>query len=84
MNSKRTQVDTYYKWLATYPNLEWIEANIEIVDAAAKLRAAHRMSTPHALQAATTVYASASALVTNDPVFQRVAGIETLVLDHLP
>lgn len=77
------QVDAYYVRLATYPNLEWIEANLEIADAAAKLRAAHRMSTPDALQAATAVYASASALVTNDPIFQRVAGIETLVLDHL-
>jgi predicted nucleic acid-binding protein len=77
------QVDAYYTRLATYPNLEWVDANIEIAGAAAKLRAAHRMSTPDALQAATAIRAQATALVTNDPIFKRVSGFEALVLDDL-
>jgi predicted nucleic acid-binding protein len=38
---------------------------------------------PDALQAATAIRAQATGLVTNDPVFQRVGAIETLLLDHL-
>jgi predicted nucleic acid-binding protein len=72
-----------YALLATYPNLDWIAPDLEIADVAARIRAAHRLRTPDALQAATAVRARVTGLVTNDPVFERVGAFETLVLDHL-
>jgi predicted nucleic acid-binding protein len=41
------------------------------------------LRTPDALQAATAVHAGATGLITNDPVFERVEGLETLVLESL-
>ena len=75
--------DEFYGLLSTYPNLDWIAPSLEIADAAARLRSTHRLRTPDALQAATAVEATASGLITNDPVFERVAGFETLVLDQV-
>jgi predicted nucleic acid-binding protein len=77
------RVDEFYGLLSTYPNLEWIVPGLEIADMAARLRALHRLRTPDALHAATAVYAHVTGLITNDPVFQRVNGFETLVLDSL-
>ena len=73
----------FYALLATYPNLEWIAPNLEIADIAARIRAAHRMRTPDAVQAATAVHGQVTGLVTNDPVFTRVEAFETLLLEHL-
>lgn len=77
------QVDEFYGLLSTYPNLDWIAPNLEIADLAARMRALHRLRTPDALQAATAVCAAATGLITNDPVFERVEGFETVVLDKL-
>ncbi len=77
------RVDEIYGLLATYPNLEWIAPNLEISDVAARMRALYRMRTPDALQAATATHARTTALITNDPVFERVESFETLVLDSL-
>lgn len=76
-------VDEIYGLLATYPNLEWIAPTMEMSDLAARMRALYRMRTPDALQAATAAHGRATALITNDPVFQRVESFETLVLDSL-
>lgn len=67
--------------LSTYPNLEWISPSLEIAVRAAELRAKHRLSTPDALQAATAIEAKATAMVTNDPIFQRVPELEVSILD---
>ena len=67
--------------LSTFPNLEWISPTLEIAARAAKIRADHRLRTPDALQAATAVFANATALLTNDPVFKRVPDLEVLILD---
>ena len=77
------RVDEFYALLSTYPNLDWIAPNLEIADLAARIRALHRLRTPDALQAATAVYAHATGLITNDPVFERVDAFDTLVLDQL-
>jgi len=77
------RANDFYGLLSTYPNLDWIAPNLEIAELAARIRALHRLRTPDALQAATAVHAQATGLITNDPVFERVEGIETLVLDHL-
>jgi len=82
-DSDRRRVRQFYALLSTYPNLEWIAPSLEIADIAARLRALHRMRTPDALHAATVVHAQATGFITNDSVFQRVEGFETLVLDSL-
>ncbi|HET7841773.1 MAG TPA: PIN domain-containing protein [Terriglobia bacterium] len=77
------RVDEIYGLLATYPNLEWVPPNLEISDLAARMRALYRMRTPDAIQAATAAHAHTTALITNDPVFERVESSETLILDSL-
>jgi predicted nucleic acid-binding protein len=77
------RADDFYGLLSTYPNLDWIAPNLEIAELAARIRALHRLQTPDALQAAAALHSLASGLITNDPVFERVEGFETLVLDQL-
>ena len=77
------QVNEFYALLTTYPNLDWIAPSLEIADIAARLRAVHRLRTPDALQAATALHMQATGLITNDSVFERVEGLQTLVLDRL-
>jgi predicted nucleic acid-binding protein len=77
------RVDEFYGLLSTYPNLRWIPPDLETADLAARLRAAYRLRTPDALQAATAIQANATALVTNDPVLARVDELEVAVLDQL-
>ncbi len=77
------RVNDFYGLLSTYPNLDWIAPNLEIAELAARIRALHRLQTPDALQAATAMHALATGLITNDPVFERVEGFETLALDQL-
>ena len=77
------RANDFYGLLSTYPNLEWIAPNLEIADLAARLRALYRLQTPDALQAATAAHSQATGLITNDVVFERVEGFQTLVLDKL-
>jgi predicted nucleic acid-binding protein len=67
--------------LSSYPNLEWRPGTLEIAVLAAEIRAHHRLPTPDALQAATALSANAKALLTNDPIFKRVAELDVLLLD---
>ncbi len=76
-------VDRFYALLTTIPNLLWVAPDLEVADKAARIRAAHRLRTPDSIQAATALAAGATGLVTNDPVFRRVASFETLVLDEV-
>jgi len=77
------QVNEFYALLSTYPNLDWVAPSLLVAGTAARIRAAHRLRTPDALQAATAIQSQATGLVTNDAVFERVKEIETLVLEHL-
>jgi predicted nucleic acid-binding protein len=81
--SSERRVDEFYGLLGTYPNLEWVAPELEIADAAARIRAVYRLRTPDAVQAATSIRAGASGIITNDAVFGRFEGVETLVLDDL-
>jgi len=65
------------------PNLAWIAPSLEIADTAARLRAEHGLRTPDALQAATAISSSATALVTNDATFRKLPGVQIIVLDDL-
>jgi predicted nucleic acid-binding protein len=77
------RVDEFYGLLSTYPNLRWIAPGLETADLAARLRAAYRLRTPDALQAATAIQANATGLVTNDPVLARIDQLEVAILDQL-
>jgi len=77
------QAKDFYALLSTYPNLDWIAPNLEVADLAARIRAVHRLRTPDALQAATAAHSQATGLITNDAIFERVEGFQTLVLDKL-
>jgi predicted nucleic acid-binding protein len=82
-DSNRDRVNMFYGLLTMYPNLQWVAPDLEIADMAAQLRALHHLRTPDALHAATAVRAHATGFVTNDAVFERVEGFETLLFDKL-
>ena len=67
----------------TFPNLSWIAPDLAIASRAAEIRAQHNLRTPDAIQAATAIHAKATLFITNDTVFERVEGFETLVLDRV-
>lgn len=77
------RVDELYALLSTYPNLDWIAPNLEIADTAARIRAAHRLRTPDAIQAATALYGASGCFITNDLIFERVESLQTIVLERL-
>lgn len=78
-----SRADQFFGLLTTYPNLEWIPSDLEVADVAARIRAAHRLRTPDALQAASAIRTKATGLITNDAIFSRVPHFETLVLEQL-
>jgi predicted nucleic acid-binding protein len=82
-NNDQDLIDKFRGLIFMYPNLEWIAPTLEIADLAARIRAKHRLQTPDALQAATALHAQATGLITNDPIFKRLEGFETLVLDDV-
>jgi hypothetical protein len=67
----------------TYHDLDWVAPGLAIADTAARIRAARRLRTPDALQAATAAQSEATGLVTNDSVVERVKEFETLALEDL-
>jgi len=82
-DGEEQKVDEFYGLLSTYPNLRWIAPDLETADLAARLRAAYKLRTPDALQAATALRAQATGFITNDSVFARIKEFETAVLDQL-
>jgi predicted nucleic acid-binding protein len=82
-DSAEQRVNQFFALLATYPNLDWIAPDLEVADSAARICATYRLRTPDALQAATAFHRWATALVTNDAIFERVDFLETLVLDNV-
>ena len=79
----KSRVSAFFALLSIYPNLEWIAPDLQIADRAAQLRAAHRIRTPDAVQAATAIHGGATGFVTNDRVFRRIDRFETLVFDDV-
>ncbi len=77
----RAQVNSFYGLLTTFPNLDWIPLSLAIAEKGAQIRAEHRLRTPDALAAATAIAQKATGFVTNDPVFGRISGFQTLLLD---
>ena len=67
--------------LTTYPNVDWIDLDLEVADTAARLRAEYRLKTPDAIQMASALTSGATGFIGNDLVFKRVEEIDCLVLD---
>jgi predicted nucleic acid-binding protein len=81
-DSSQERADRYYALLSSYPRLEWRAPTLETADIAARLRAKHRLTSPDALQAACAIEAGATALITNDPAFERIKAFDTAVLER--
>ena len=77
------RVNRFYALLSTYPHLEWVAPTLEIADLGAKLRAEQGLRTPDALQAATAISSRATGFMSNDAAFQKVPGLDVLLLDDL-
>lgn len=64
-----------------HPDLVWVELNREVVELAAAIRVRHGLRTPDALQAASCLQLGPQhLLLTGDTVFQRVHGLNVIVL----
>ena len=62
-------------------DLTWIELSSQVVELAAAIRVRHGLRTPDALQAASCLQLGPQhMLITGDVVFQRVEGLEVIVL----
>ena len=72
----------FYSLLTTYPHLTWMPLTLGISDLAAKLRAEHNLKTPDAIQVASALSGGATGLVSNDKAFQKIKGIDCLLLDE--
>ncbi len=72
---------TFYALLTTYPHLTWIPMTLNVADLAAKLRADYRLKTPDAIQAASAISHGATGFICNDRVFQKIEGIDCLIID---
>ena len=71
----------YEYYLTTFPNLTFYEMGIEIARKASDLRAIERIKSPDAIQLSTAILHGATAFLTNDKIFERVKGIDILILD---
>lgn len=76
-------VNSFYALLSTFPHLEWVQLSLEIADHAARLRAEHNWRTPDAIQVATTLSREATGFISNDSAFEKVSGLDVLLLDEL-
>jgi len=71
----------YEYYLTTFPNLTFCEMGLDVARKASDVRAAERMKAPDAIQLATAIVHGATAFLTNDRIFERVKGVEILILD---
>jgi len=68
---------------STYPKLEWMPLTMNLADRAAELRARYRLSTPDAIQLATSIGYKATRFYGNDRGLRRVKEIECILVDDL-
>ena len=71
----------YEYYLTTFPNITFYEMGLDVAKKASDLRATEQMKTPDAIQLATALLFGATAFLTNDKIFERVRGIDVLILD---
>jgi predicted nucleic acid-binding protein len=71
----------YEYYLTTFPSLTFYEMGLDVARKASDLRAVERIKAPDAIQLATAIVYGATAFLTNDRIFERVKGIDILILD---
>lgn len=76
-------VRQYREALIDSESMAMVPVTAEIADTAARLRAAHNLRTPDAIQLATAIVAGCDAFITNDAHLKRVTEIPVLVLAEL-
>ena len=67
----------------TYPNLEIVEIDLELVGLASDLMAKYGIRAPDALQIASALHVRATGFVVNESKLKRVAELEVVVLDEI-
>lgn len=82
-NADTALAQQYRDLLLSAPNLDTMPLSPPVAEEAARLRAAHNLRTPDAVQMATAIVAGATAFLTNDARLPRLAALEILVLDEL-
>ena len=70
----------YQELLTTFPHLEIIGLNEEIVDLTSDLRVKYGIATPDAIHLATAIQSGAKRFVTNDKRLQKVKEIKVTLL----
>jgi predicted nucleic acid-binding protein len=73
----------YEYYLTTFPNLTFYELGLDVARKASDVRSADRIKAPDAIQLATAILGGATAFLTNDKIFERVKGVDILILDKL-
>jgi predicted nucleic acid-binding protein len=71
----------YEYFLTTFPNLTFHEMGLDVARKVSDLRSADQFKAPDAIQLATAILYGATAFLTNDKIFERVKGIDILILD---
>lgn len=80
---RQDAADDYETLLSYFPNLDLEPISRAVLLDAAALRARYRLRTPDAIQLATGLKSGATLAITNDEAWQRIGGIETLLLTDL-
>ena len=83
LKAKDVELVAAYETAFGAGDLRLCEVAEEILRDAAQLRATHNLKTPDAIHAATALSASAVSFITNDPHFERVAGLNVQVISKL-
>jgi predicted nucleic acid-binding protein len=73
----------YEYYLTTFPNLTFYEMGLDVARKASDVRSADRLKAPDAIQLATAILGGATAFLTNDKIFERVKGVDILILEKL-
>ncbi len=81
--SNATLADTYRRLLKESSDLQLVDVSLEVLERAAQLRAVLGLRTPDAIHAASALVTACTHLITNDPVFNRVQGLNVVVLSDL-
>jgi len=79
----RAAAAEYRRLLTAFPNLRLLDVTQGIAESAARIRAAHGLALPDAVQIATALAAGATGFISNDADFKRVKEIEVLLLDEV-
>lgn len=73
----------HYESLLFHSGITLIPISREILLLATELRAKHRLKTPDAIHAATSIYTNCRRFITNDQGFRNIAGLPVVVLSEL-